>query len=94
MTKHWTEEEGIPHKGGMVRFFVVGTGDMGGEYLGWFDMNDWDEGWKKVWEAALKRYPNEEAEMQVLRYDQLQDLIRNAQYAIESALEDKDETTW
>ena len=50
---HWTKEEhGIPHKNGHVRFYLVGFDDDVFGYLGWFDMNDWDEGWKKVWETA------------------------------------------
>jgi hypothetical protein len=92
-TDNWMDEEGgIPHKNGSVRFYLVGFEEGVSAYLGWFDMTDWDEGWKKVWEAAEKCRPNEE--FQVLRHDQLQDLQRNVQYAFEEALEDKDETTW
>lgn len=92
-TDNWmTEKDGIPHKNGLVRFYLIGyEADVYG-YLGWHDMTDWDEGWKKVWAAAEKRSPNEA--FQVLRHDQLQDLQRNVQYAFEEALEDKDETTW
>ena len=61
-------------------------------YLGWFDMTDWDKGWKKVWKEAEKRHGTDTFE--VVRHDQLQDLARNVQWAFEEALEDKDETTW
>ena len=92
-TENWMDEEhGIPHKNGFVRFYLVGFEEGVYAYLGWFDMTDWDEGWKKVWEAAEKCRPNEAFE--VIRHDQLQDLQRNVQYAFEEALEDKDETTW
>ena len=92
-TDNWMDEEGgIPHKNGSVRFYLVGFEEGVYGYLGWFDMTDWDEGWKKVWEAAEKCRPNEAFE--VIRHDQLQDLQRNVQYAFEEALEDKDETTW
>ena len=88
----WMNEEGIPHKNGLVRFYLVGFEEGVYAYLGWFDMTDWDKGWKKVWAEAEKRRPNEAFE--VIRHDQLQDLQRNVQYAFEEALEDKDETTW
>jgi hypothetical protein len=91
-TDNWMSEEGIPHKNGFVRFYLVGFEEGVSAYLGWFDMTDWDEGWKKVWAEAEKRRPNEAFE--VIRHDQLQDLQRNVQYAFEEALEDKDETTW
>jgi len=92
-TDDWmSEENGIPHKNGLVRFYLVGFEEDVHAYLGWIDMTDWDEGWKKVWAAAEKRRPNEAFE--VLRHDQLQDLARNVQYAFEEALEDRDERTW
>jgi hypothetical protein len=92
-TDNWMDEEGgIPHKNGSVRFYLVGFEEGVYGYLGWFDMTDWDEGWKKVWEAAEKCRPNEAFE--VIRHDQLQDLARNVQWSFEEALEDKDETTW
>jgi hypothetical protein len=92
-TDNWmSEENGIPHKNGSVRFYLIGYEEDVYGYLGWHDMTDWDEGWEKVWAAAEKRSPNEA--FQVLRHDQLQDLQRNVQYAFEEALEDKDETTW
>ena len=87
-----SEEGGIPHKNGSVRFYLIGFEEGVHGYLGWFDMTDWDKGWEKVWEAAEKCRPNEAFE--VIRHDQLQDLQRNVQYAFEEALEDKEETTW
>jgi hypothetical protein len=92
--KHWMEEEyGVPHKNGMVRFYVVGVVEDVYGYLGWFDMTDWDEGWKKVWAAAEKKR-NEGDDFQVLRHDQMLDLMRNVQWAFEEALQDKDETSF
>ena len=92
--KHWMEEEyGVPHKNGMVRFYVVGVDEDVHGYLGWFDMTDWDKGWEKVWEAA-KKTRNKDDDFQVLRHDQLLDVSRNVQWALEEALEDKDETTF
>jgi hypothetical protein len=92
--KHWMEKEyGVPHKNGHVRFYMVGYDEDVWGYLGWFDMTDWDEGWKKVWETAEKSRNGDDA-FQVLRHDQMLDLIRNVQWALEEALEDKDETTF
>ena len=99
LTDNWmTEENGIPHKNGLVRFYFVSTDEDVHGYLGWYDMTDWDEGWKKVWADAVARRErmgdSEPENIQVLRHDQMLDLMRNVQYAFEEALEDKDETTW
>jgi len=95
----WTKEPyGIPHKNGMVRFYLVGIEEDVFAYLGWFDMTNWDEGWGKVWEAAeassgAKRCARR-GDFQVVRHDQMLELMRNVQLAFEEALEDKDETTF
>lgn len=94
MSKNWmTEEHGVPHKNGMVRFYLIGTGEDVHGYLGWYDMTNWDKGWDKVWADALASRNGDE-DFQVLRHDQLEDLARNVQWALFEALEDKDETTW
>lgn len=93
--KHWMEEPyGVPHKNGMVRFYLVGVDEDVWGYLGWFDMTDWDEGWKKVWAAAEAHKLSGNGEFQVLRHDQMLDLLRNVQWALEEALEDKEETNF
>ena len=94
MKSEWMDEEhGIPHKNGMVRFYLVGINEDVYGYLGWYDMTDWDEGWKKVW-ADAQASRNGDDDFQVIRHDQLQDLASNVQHAFEEALEDKDERTW
>ena len=94
MSKDWmTEEHGVPHKNGMVRFYLVGIDEDVFGYLGWYDMTDWDKGWDKVW-ADARTSRNGDEDFQVLRHDQLEDLSRNVQWALFEALEDKDETTW
>ena len=94
-TDNWmTEEHGVPHKNGMVRFYLIGIDEDVHGYLGWYDMTDWDEGWKKVWAAAEAHRFSNNGEFQVLRHDQMLELMRNVQWAFEEALEDKDETTW
>jgi hypothetical protein len=89
-----SEKSGIPHKNGSVRFYFIGYEESVFGYLGWHDMTDWDEGWKKVWAAAEAHPLSGNGEFQVLRHDQLQDLQMNVQNAFEEAMEDKDETTW
>ena len=95
MTDWMTEPYGVPHKNGMVRFYLVGSGEDVNEYLGWFDMTDWDKGWDKVWEAAQNSRNAKNGDgFQVLRHDEMLELIRNAQLAFEIAMMDKDETTF
>jgi hypothetical protein len=92
-TDNWMEEkDGVPHKDGKVRWYLIGLYEDVYGYLGWYDMTDWDEGWKKVWESAEKKCPS--GEFQVLRHDQLMDLKRNIDNAFEEAMEVKGETTW
>jgi len=94
MDKDWmTEEYGIPHKNGHVRFYMIGFNEDVHGYLGWFDMTDWDKGWDELWETA-KQSRNGGEEFSILRHDQLLDLQRNVINALEEALEDKDETTF
>jgi hypothetical protein len=94
--KHWMEEPyGIPHKNGYVRFYIVGFDEDVFGYLGWFDMTDWEKGWDKVFKAAVKSHGSKSAEdFQILRHDQILDLMNNVQRALQDALEDKDETTF
>lgn len=86
--KHWTMEDfGIPHTEGYVRFYLLGFDELAYDYLGWFDMNDWDKGMQKVWQAAEKsQYKDEHYEL--LRHDQLMDLSRNVRLLIEEALDE------
>jgi len=94
METNWMEKkDGIPHKNGHVRFYMIGFDDDAYVYLGWFDMTDWDKGWEKVWEAAIKRNGNINDEFQVIRHDQMLTLQLNVTWALVEALVDKDETT-
>ena len=52
MTDWMTEEYGIPHKDGKVRWYVIGFQEDMFEYLGWFDMTDWDGGFEYVLMSA------------------------------------------
>jgi len=87
--KNWiTKEDGIPHKDGKVRFYLIGLYEDVHKYLGWYDMTEWDEGWLKVWADAQAYQGGDEEDFQVLRHDQLMDLKRNVDGVLEMALED------
>ena len=89
---------GIPNKNGMVRFYVIGRAEGASAYLGWYDMTDWNEGWKKVWADAentmRRRACDNDLGFEVLRHDQLEDLSHNVQSALFEAMEDPDPRPW
>jgi len=89
------KKDGIPHKNGYVRFYIIGFYDDAYGYLGWFDMTDWDKGWEKVWEAAIERNGNinDVGDFYVIRHDQMLTLQLNVTWALAEALVDNDETT-
>ena len=90
-----TEEYGVPHKNGMVRFYLIGVDEDMFKYLGWYDMTDWEAGWNKMWtDAQASQQGQSNASFQIVRHDQLEDLARNIQMAFSEAMEDKDETTF
>ena len=96
MDSSWmTEEYGIPHKNGMVRFYMIGIDEDVFKYLGWYDMTDWETGWNKVWaDAQATQQGQGDASFQIVRHDQLETLALNIHMAFSEALEDKDETTF
>jgi hypothetical protein len=93
MSGWMTEEYGIPHKNGKVRWYVIGADDDMYAYLGSYDMTDWGKGLEKVMVEAEK-IADGSFNFHVLRHDQLMTLARNVQYAMEEALEVKGETTY
>ena len=93
----WTNEEyGIPHKDGKVRWYVIGYQESEFEYLGWFDMTDWDEGFVEVLSAArlLKWVVDSDEDYRILRHDQLLELKNNVDWALEEAMQVQGETTF
>jgi hypothetical protein len=54
MTDWMTEEDGIPHKNGKVRWYVVGADEDVYGYLGWYDMTDWNSGWDKLFADVMR----------------------------------------
>jgi hypothetical protein len=96
MTDWMNEEYGIPHKDGKVRWYVIGYQESEFEYLGWFDMTDWDEGFVEVLSAArlLKWVVDSDEDYRILRHDQLLELKNNVDWALEEAMQVQGETTF
>ena len=96
MTDWMNEEYGIPHKDGKVRWYVIGYQESEFEYLGWFDMTDWDEGFEEVLSAArlLKWVVDSDEDYRILRHDQLLELKNNVDWALEEAMQVQGETTF
>jgi hypothetical protein len=96
MTEWMNEEYGIPHKDGKVRWYVIGYQESEFEYLGWFDMTDWDEGFVEVLSAArlLKWVVDSDEDYRILRHDQLLELKNNVDWALEEAMQVQGETTF
>ena len=87
MTDWMTEEDGIPHNNGKVRFYLIGADEDLYEYLGWFDMTDWDKGFQNVLNAAKNGRCRDCGDYQIMRHDQLMTLARNIQWVIEAVLD-------
>ena len=95
MTNWMTEEYGIPHKDGKVRWYVVGFGEYEFAYLGWFDMTDWDEGFEEMLTAVrlLEWVADANYDYRTLRHDQLLGLQDNLSLALQEAMVVEGETT-
>ena len=86
--KHWTMEDfGIPHTEGYLRFYLLGFDEDIYEYLGWFNMNDWDKGMQKVWQAAEKSQHKDE-NYHLLDHNQLLEVSRSVRSLMEEALDE------
>jgi len=96
MTDWMNEEYGIPHKDGKVRWYVVGFQEDMFEYLGWFDMTDWDTGFEEVLTSArlLKFVVDADEDYRILRHDQLLELKNNVDWALQEAMEVEGERTF
>lgn len=95
MTDWMTQEYGIPHKDGKVRWYVIGFQESEFAYLGWFDMTDWDEGFEEVLSAArlLEWAVDADEDYRILRHDQLLGLQDNLNWALQEAMVVEGETT-
>ena len=95
MTNWMTQEYGIPHKDGKVRWYVVGFQEFEFAYLGWFDMTDWDEGFEEVLSAVrlLEWAVDADEDYRILRHDQLIGLQDNLNWALQEAMVVEGETT-
>jgi len=92
--KDWMKEEyGIPHKNGHVRFYMIGFNEDVFQYLGWYDMTNWDEAFDKVL-ADARKAANDDENFQILRHDQVIDLRNNVTWALDDAMQVDEETTF
>jgi len=69
-----------------VRFCVVSASEDGTGVLGDYDMTDWDEGWKVLWEDVEKyvdKFGMDISAISVLRIDQAMDLWLDLQVMLE-----------
>ena len=69
-----------------VRFCVVSASEDGTGVLGDYDMTDWDEGWKVLWEDVEKyvdKFGMDISAISVLRIDQAMDLWLDLQNMLE-----------
>jgi hypothetical protein len=86
--KNWKEDSGIPHKDGKIKWYVIGFEEDESTYLGEYDMTDWD----KTFEEQVFPKAQEDADSffasdlwQVMRADQLRDLMFNVASALQSS---------
>jgi hypothetical protein len=69
-----------------VRFCVVSATEDGTWVLGDYDMTDWDEGWKVLWEDVKKYVEDNDMDLStitVMRIDQAMDLWLDLQVMLE-----------
>lgn len=98
--KNWKEDSGIPHKDGKIKWYAIGFGEDESIYLGEYDMTDWD----KTFDEQVFPKAQEDANSlfssdlwQVMRADQLRDLMFNVASALHSSGDFKEDwigTDW
>ena len=80
--KNWKEESGIPHDNGKIKWYVIGTEQDGSQYVGEYDMTDWDKAWEEVWVKAQEFDGFFSEEWTLIRKDQLIDMMFNVAGAL------------
>lgn len=86
--KNWMEDSGIPHDNGKIKWYAIGFEEDEGCYVGEYDMTDWD----KTFDEQV--FPKAKAEAdsmfhsdlwQVIRKDQVIDMMHNLSIALHSS---------
>jgi len=84
--KNWKEDSGIPHKDGKIKWYVIGFEEDESIYLGEYDMTDWDKTFEgQVFPKAEEKAGKYFDTWQVMRADQLRDLMFNVASALHSS---------
>jgi hypothetical protein len=91
---NWIKEDGIPHKNGKIKWFVMSFEEEGGHSVGEYDMTDWDKTFNEVvFPKAQEIADNflETHEWQLIRGDHLGDLMFNVSHALYQSGDFKDD---
>lgn len=82
--KNWKEETGIPHRDGKIKWYVLGFEEEESAFVGEFDMTDWDKTFdEQVFPKAQEMAKHFDQDLwQVIRGDQLRDLMFNVASAL------------
>jgi hypothetical protein len=83
--KNWIEDGGIPNANGRIKWYVLGSDEDAGYYVGEYDMTDWHKTFDEVvfpkaQEIADKRLNTHN--WQITRKDQLIDMLYNVAHAL------------
>ena len=85
---NWIEEDGIPHKNGKIKWFVMSFEEDGSFYVGEYDMTDWDKTFNEVVfpkaQEMADSFLNTD-EWRLIRGDHLGDLMFNVASCLRSA---------
>jgi hypothetical protein len=84
--QNWKEESGIPHDNGKIKWYAIGLEEEESVYLGEYDMTDWDKTFdEQVFPKAQEKAGKYFDLWQVMRKDQLFDLMFNVASALQSS---------
>jgi len=88
--KNWIEEGGIPHDNGKIKWYVLGTNEFEYEYLGEYDMNDWDKAFDVMFEKAQTAAEKFD-DWNVFRKDHVVDMMWNIACSLRESGDFKEE---
>ena len=83
---NWKEENGIPHKDGKIKWYIIGMYAEEYHYLGEYDMTEWDKTWDAMYVEAEKIATRcHFEEWNVVRKDLLLDMMWNIFNALDES---------
>ena len=91
--KNWIEDGGIPNANGKIKWYVLGSDEDAGHYVGEYDMTDWTKTFDeivfpKAQEIADKFLDTDN--WQLIRKDHLIDMLYNVSHALYESGDFKD----